>query len=90
LFAVPQLTRSADIKLNERHSLRRYADGLSLSYRIVAHRPGLPQGKAASDHILMLKGKMRRYSLAATYYVAIILATIGWLWLIAWIAMQLV
>jgi hypothetical protein len=44
----------------------------------------------ASKIILMLKGEMRRYSLAAIYYVAITLATIGWLWLIAWIAMRLV
>jgi hypothetical protein len=44
----------------------------------------------ASKIILILKVKMRRYWLAAIYYVAIALATIGWLWLIAWIAMQLI
>jgi hypothetical protein len=33
---------------------------------------------------------MRRYWMIANYLVAIALAMIGWLWLIAWIARQLV
>ena len=44
----------------------------------------------ASKIILMLKGKIRRYWLAANYYFSITLATIGWLWLIAWIAKKLI
>jgi hypothetical protein len=38
----------------------------------------------------MLKGKIRSYWMATNYYVAIAIATIGWLWLIAWIAMQMI
>jgi hypothetical protein len=35
------------------------------------------------------KSKVLRYWLAANYSVAILIATIGWFWLIAWIAMHL-
>jgi hypothetical protein len=44
----------------------------------------------ASKIILMLKGKVRRYWMATNYYVAIVIAMIGWLWLIAWIVMHLI
>jgi hypothetical protein len=33
---------------------------------------------------------MRRCWLTASYLVAIVLAMIGWLWFIAWIAMRLI
>jgi hypothetical protein len=38
-LAVPELTRSADIKPNERISLRRHAEGLSLSHRTFPDPP---------------------------------------------------
>jgi hypothetical protein len=33
---------------------------------------------------------MRHYWMTANYIVALALAMIGWLWLIAWIALQLI
>jgi hypothetical protein len=38
----------------------------------------------------MRRDDIRRYWMIANYLVAITLAMIGWLWLIAWIAMQLI
>jgi hypothetical protein len=38
----------------------------------------------------MPRGNLRRYRIAATYYVAIALAMMGWLWLIVWIVRQLI
>jgi hypothetical protein len=54
--------------------------------------------KPSGDHIPLggfvlsaaQRAEMRRYWLTANYLVAITLAMIGWLWLIAWVAMQLI
>jgi hypothetical protein len=38
----------------------------------------------------MRRGNSRRYLMNFTYLVAIALATVGWLWLIVWIAKQVI
>jgi hypothetical protein len=54
----------------------------SVSMRVIAtnDRNPLPERKS----------KVRRYWLAANYSVAILIATIGWFWLIAWIQIDLI
>ena len=48
--ALPELTRGADIQVNERLSLRRYLCPLSLASPDNCPRPGLPQAKPSGDH----------------------------------------
>src|ERR1700733_8658274 len=51
-LAVPELTRSASIKLNRRVSLRRHEEALSLRHRAISpKRPGPPKAKPSGDHI---------------------------------------
>jgi hypothetical protein len=38
----------------------------------------------------MPRSNWRRYWMTSIYYVTIALAMIGWLWLIAWIALKLI
>jgi len=47
----PQLTRSADIKLNERVSLQRPVHALSTLHRIISPNVRAHTGKAVSDYI---------------------------------------
>jgi hypothetical protein len=127
---VPESTRSTDIKLNERVSLRRHTGSLSLPVPDNFPKSGsVPNRQAiifrlatlvfalnAGTVLILVKVERdvfaesevtdqdrpfqsaedagpsaRSYSLVrAVYLAAIGVATIGWLWLIAWIAMQLV
>lgn len=48
---VPELTGTADIKLNERVSLRRRQVALGMHTRTIAPVRGLPQAKPSGDHI---------------------------------------
>jgi hypothetical protein len=52
-FAVPELTRSAPIKLNKRVSLRKRANCIRLLYRTLPQRPASRsrQSRQAGDHI---------------------------------------
>jgi hypothetical protein len=56
---VPELTRIADIQLNERHSLRRRSNALSLPHRKFPQMSGPTPARPASDHI-PLGGFVRR------------------------------
>jgi hypothetical protein len=49
--AVPELTRSADIKLNERVSLRRHPRALSLLHRTISPIRTHTKAKSSGDHI---------------------------------------
>jgi hypothetical protein len=53
----------------------------SVSTRVIATNDQNPSPERKSN--------VRRRWLAANYSVAILIATIGWFWLIAWIAMHL-
>jgi hypothetical protein len=127
---VPELTRGANIKLNERVSLRRHPGSLSLPgpddfpksgsvpsrqaiiFRLATlffalnagtvHIPEKVERDVFAESEVTDQNRpfpsaedaapsARSYSLVrAVYLAAIGVATIGWLWLIAWIAMQLV
>jgi hypothetical protein len=63
--------------------------------------PGPTEAKPSGDHIplggfvragpaFMRRGNVRRYWIAANYFVAVALAMMGWLWLIVWMARRLI
>jgi hypothetical protein len=94
LFGVPELTWSASIKLNTGLCLRRFPDALSIGTGQFPQASG-PTAKPSGDYIplggfVFYLSAMRQTWMKANYFVAIAVAMMGWLWLIVWIARQLI
>jgi hypothetical protein len=87
-WLVPELTPSAGIQLNARVSLRcpgsaQFPDGLTMA------RPSGDHNSALGGFVFYVKEPMRQTWMMVNYILAITVAMIGWLCLIAWIAMRL-
>ena len=73
--------------------MRRHENALSLQHRTIPKNAGAHAALNYPERLAMMKvetASVGHVLMRALYILAIVVATVGWLWLLVWLAAQLV